>query len=220
MPRSRCWNSCLPHLSRAMRISRHRQTAQALTSTSYQLPFGILLVGAEQHVIEMNETAEALLSRPGSALRVEAGRLVATSSNAGTLCSAIAEARMTSPDEMPASFDLLLRQPALNGRSGNLMISVMPLANRRDFGPAWEPMAAVMLREVAPSNHPKVSMRICGRSSISPRPRRASPPISVPANRSSQRPSCRISASAPRGIISRTSSRRPECASRASSWPC
>ncbi len=140
----------LPHLSRAMRISRHRQTAQALTSTSYQLPFGILLVGAEQHIVEMNETAEALLSRPGSGLRVEASRLVATSSNAGTLCSAIAEARMASPDEMPASFDLLLRQPALNGRSGNLMISVMPLANRSDFGPAWEPMAAVMLREVAP----------------------------------------------------------------------
>ncbi|MFZ5672859.1 MAG: helix-turn-helix transcriptional regulator [Pseudomonadota bacterium] len=140
----------LPHLSRALRINRCRQAAQAVTSAFYQLPFGILLIGAEQRIIEMNEFAEELLSRPGNSLRVEAGRLVSTSSNAGELRGAIADARLARPADAPAGYDLLVRQPALDGRSGNLMVSVMPLINSGEFGPAWEPAAAVILREVAP----------------------------------------------------------------------
>jgi DNA-binding CsgD family transcriptional regulator/PAS domain-containing protein len=140
----------LPHLNRAMRISRYRLTAQALSSAFYQLPFGILLVGADQHIIEMNELAERLLSRPDSRLRIEAGRLVPTCANAGEMRAAIAQARLAPSLETPGGFDFLVRQPATNGASGNLLISVMPLANRKDFGPAWEPMAAVILREVVP----------------------------------------------------------------------
>lgn len=140
----------LPHLNRAMRISRYRLTAQALTSAFYQLPFGILLVGADQHIIEMNELAETLLSRPDSRLRIEAGRLVPTCANAAEMRAAIAEARLALSLAPPGSCDFLIRQPAVHGASGNLMVSVLPLANRKDFGPAWEPMAAVILREVVP----------------------------------------------------------------------
>ena len=129
----------LPHLSRAMRINRCRQTAQAVTSAFYHLPFGILLIGAEQRIIEMNGIAEELLSRPGNSLRIEAGRLVSTSSNAGELRGAIAQARLLRSADAPVSYDLLVRQPALDSRSGNLMVSVMPLASSREFGPAWEP---------------------------------------------------------------------------------
>lgn len=140
----------LPHLTRAMRISRYRLTAQALASTLYRLPFGVLLVGADQHIIEMNELAETLLSRPESRLRIEAGRLVPTCANAGEMRAAIAQARLAPSLETPGSGDFLIRQPAAHGVSGNLMVSVLPLANRKDFGPAWEPMAAVILREVVP----------------------------------------------------------------------
>lgn len=140
----------LPHLTRAMRISRDRQAAQALTSTFSQLPFGVLLIGVEQRILEMNELARALLARPGSHLRVEAGRLVSTAANGVALREAITKARRLPVADPVPDFDLLVRQPAVDGRSGNLIVSVMPLAGRTQFGPGWEPVAAVILREIAP----------------------------------------------------------------------
>lgn len=140
----------LPHLTRAMRISRYRLTAEALTSAFYQLPFGILLIGADQRIVEMNELAGILLTRPGSRLRIEGGRLVPTCSSAGELRAAITRARLAPSLETPGNSDFLIRQPASHGSSGNLIVSVMPIANRKDFGPIWEPMAAVILREVVP----------------------------------------------------------------------
>lgn len=140
----------LPHLTRAMRINRDRQTARALVTTFFQLPFGVLLVGADQRVIEANELAAALLSRPGSRLRIEAGRLVSMAANTTDLRKSIDVARRSRSGETACGIDHLIRQPAENGRSDNLMVTVMPLADTGNAGPAWEPMAAIIIREIAP----------------------------------------------------------------------
>ncbi|MDB5657157.1 MAG: Cyanate lyase [Tardiphaga sp.] len=117
-----------PHLLRAADLGRRLQSAQALTSSYAQLPFGVLFVDAQLRIAQMNEAAEEVLLRPGSPLRVRCGQLATSDTRrAASLQQLVADACAIHDNVAPGlGGDLLLRA---DEAGVDVALSVGPVAS-------------------------------------------------------------------------------------------
>ena len=61
-------SAVVPHLARAVEISRQFQSTQLLAATFFHLPFGVILVDASMRIKALNTAAEAILLHTESML--------------------------------------------------------------------------------------------------------------------------------------------------------
>jgi DNA-binding CsgD family transcriptional regulator/PAS domain-containing protein len=139
-----------PHIRRSLEIGRQFQINQALSSAFSYLPFGIVLVDGARRIMALNEAAEAILARSGSALRDKAGHLVATDAAcAATLERLVVEACSLRDGFAPGfGGDFRTAGGPHGGRAAILAVSVGPLTRPQGHAIPAEPCAVVVIREV------------------------------------------------------------------------
>lgn len=137
-----------PHITRAAQISRQFKLTQPMAATFSHLPFGVVLVDGYMQILELNAAADALLSRPGSALVRKSGNLtVADAANASLLRKLVERACNLKDGAVPGiGGDLLIRNV---GTGADISLSVGPLPQTQIAdGPFLQPWAAIFMREV------------------------------------------------------------------------
>ncbi|RUX70909.1 helix-turn-helix transcriptional regulator [Mesorhizobium sp. M7A.F.Ca.US.006.04.2.1] len=141
----------VPHVLRAGQIGRRLGNVSALASAFSHLPFGVFLVNANRHIAQMNEAAEAMLSRPDSPLALKDGAIVVSgSTDARELQRLVADACALREGVLQGTGGTL-RVPSDRQRSGGtrLVLSVAPFVDARAYGLASERCAVIMVTEVA-----------------------------------------------------------------------
>lgn len=140
----------VPHLVRAAEIRRKFQSAQHLTSTFSQLPFGVIVVDGHMRIAIANARAEAILRSPEGGLLSRAGHLVAVDAGSMALLQEVVAHACSMRDDMipGAGGDLLIRAKQ-RGAGADLGLSVGPLANRTAELPFAVRHAAIFIREIS-----------------------------------------------------------------------
>jgi len=140
----------VPHMLRAGQIGRQLEKTSALASAFSHLPFGVFLVNGHQQIAQMNEAADAMLSRPDSPLTLRDGTIVAANSeDTQELQRLVVDACTLRDGVMPGAGGTLL-VPSDHQRSdlARLVLSVAPFVDARAYGLASERCAVIMVTEV------------------------------------------------------------------------
>jgi DNA-binding CsgD family transcriptional regulator len=115
-----------PHLRRATELSRRLQSSQTLAFGYANLPFGVLFADSQLRVTHLNDVAEAILMKPGSAMRLKAGVLnTADLKMTAALQALVADACGLGSNPAGTGGDLLLR-----GEAGDVVVTISPAAGR------------------------------------------------------------------------------------------
>ena len=143
-------NVIVPHLARAVEISRQFQSTQLLAATVSHLQFGVILVDASMRIKALNAAAEAILLHKESALLRKSGHLaVADAGSTVALQRLVAQACSIRGDVIPGvGGDVLLRGKR-GGRDADLALSVGPLLNSPHELPSVGRHAAIFIREMS-----------------------------------------------------------------------
>ncbi|MBC8129668.1 MAG: helix-turn-helix transcriptional regulator [Rhizobiaceae bacterium] len=151
-----------PHVTRAVEMGRRFQTASATQLGFSHLPFGIILVNADQRILDMNGAALTLLARAEGLIQDRRGRLVVVDPHAAAaMARHVLDACRGGRNGIPGGGgDLLLRSHLDDCGSDGLALSVGPLINPESVGMPLEPCAVVMIRELdlglAPGYEPQL----------------------------------------------------------------
>lgn len=125
----------------------------ASSCLSSQLPFGMLVVDRDGRVIQMNEAAEALVSRQHTPLRLKDGHIQAANEpDTHRIQRLIATACWAENGAMPGIGGSLLMLAHGKTAATGLAVSIAPFADSRLFGGDHQRRAAIMTNEVAPRN--------------------------------------------------------------------
>lgn len=141
----------VPHVLRAGQIGRRLGNISALASAFSHLPFGVFLVNAKRHIAQMNEAAEAMLSRPDSPLALKDGAIVASNStDTRELQRLVADAcSLRESVTQGIGGTLLVSSDRQRSDLTRLVLSVAPFVDARAYGLASERCAVIMITEVA-----------------------------------------------------------------------
>ncbi len=140
----------VPHLARAVEISRQFQSTRLLAATFSDLPFGVILVDASLRIETLNAAAEAILLRAGSALVRKSGQLAAADAESTlALQRLVAQVCTIRGDAVPGRGGDLLLRGKRGGRHAGLALSVGPLPNPSHEHPWIDRHAAIFVRETS-----------------------------------------------------------------------
>lgn len=140
----------VPHLARAVEISRQFQSTQLLAATFSHLPFGVILVDTSMRIKALNTAAEAILLDRDNALLRKSGHLAAADAGSTVaLHRLVAQACSIRGDIIPGlGGDLLLRR-GRRSRAVDLALSVGPLLNPPHELALVGRHAAIFIREMS-----------------------------------------------------------------------
>jgi len=135
----------VPHMLRAVDLSRRFQSAQLLASGYQLLPFGVLIVDAQSQILQLNIVAEHIFMRSGP-LRVRSGRLAAIDARqTASLQRLVAEACAVHDDVAPGlGGELLLRAAEADA----VALTVSPMAGSMAQPFMRQRLAIIYLREM------------------------------------------------------------------------
>jgi DNA-binding CsgD family transcriptional regulator/PAS domain-containing protein len=143
----------VPHVIRAGQIGRRLENMSALASAFSHLPFGVFLVSGQQHIVHMNEAAEAILARPDGPLGLRDGMIAAASArDTQELQRLVVNACSLRDGVMPGlGGTMLVPSDQKHSDPTRLVLSVAPFVDARAYGLASERCAVIMVTEVAGS---------------------------------------------------------------------
>ncbi|MGY4306601.1 DNA-binding CsgD family transcriptional regulator [Bradyrhizobium sp. USDA 4369] len=138
----------VPHLTRAVEISRQTRIGQLVSTSLSHLPFALMAVDAGLRILARNETAEQILSDRNSGLSQRRGVLVTSDIQSTTrLQRLVADACSAGRSSLPGVGGDLFIVPALPaGDPAALAISVGPSMSVGTPTIALEPCAVVIAR--------------------------------------------------------------------------
>ena len=139
----------IPHLRRAVELNRKLAMERSRLSAFSHLPFGVLFVDPHLRVIEMNETADAMMIDRHSPLRVKSGVLsIADAENHAALRHLVARTCHVRDGLMPGvGGDLLVR--AMRHGGSDIALSVAPLVRPVHENSFAGPQAVIFIREIS-----------------------------------------------------------------------
>lgn len=140
----------VPHVRRAVELSRKLVTGQSLLSAFSHLPFGVMFVDPQLRVGSMNAAAEAMVMRPRGAVGVKSGALsIADARSHAELQRLVIDACRRRHGLTPgAGGDILIRADRTNHAAVDIALSVAPLASNAIDIP-FERCAVVFIREIS-----------------------------------------------------------------------
>lgn len=140
----------VPHVRRAVELSRKLTSGRALLSAFAHLPFGVMFVDPQLRVIDMNAAAEAAVARSRSPLGVRSGELSITEarSHAQLQRLVIDACRLRDGLTPGVGGDIMIRADRATHAAVDIALSVAPLASNA-LGIPFERCAVIFIREIS-----------------------------------------------------------------------
>lgn len=141
----------VPHVRRAVDLSRKLVTGQSLLSAFSHLPFGVIFVDPQLRVIDMNAAAEAVVMKPRTAVCVRSGELSITDARShAELQRLVMDACRLRDGLTPgAGGDIMIRADRNNRADVDIVLSIAPLMAADAPGIPFEPCAVIFMREIS-----------------------------------------------------------------------
>jgi DNA-binding CsgD family transcriptional regulator len=157
-----------PHIARAGQIGEALEQTVLTRSPRASMSLGMLVVDPELRSLEINASAETLLSRNKGRIGLSRGRVwVREPLHAHRLAEMVLDACSTPMGSVPALGGMMLLPAQLPGESG-LLVSVAPLAASQRFGLRARQCAIIMIRELDGKPMEGLEKALCSLFDLSP----------------------------------------------------